>query len=527
MTNNSLQNYLFKNYEYIFFIIFFIVGLLSFKDYGISWDEKMSRGVGFLNGKYILENYFNEIYQKIIYNNENIKFGKLENYNLENYPERAYGVSFELPMALIEFVSNIKEINKVFLLRHFVTFVIFFISSIFFYKLLINLGYSKLISIIGFGILVTTPRIFAESFYNSKDLVFLSYMIISHYYGLKLINKNKPSNFFLFSFFTALSAGLRIIGLANLFFYIFVLFYKQKKIKLFFSIKLIILTFLFLYLFWPFLWEKPIENFLFAINFFSEVPWQGNEVFYLGSFYNSDNLPWHYTIVWIGVTTPFIYIVIFFFSIVALTKKIELSKFNINYCYLIYLILPLILVILFKPIQIDGWRHFYFLYPIIIIIILNIFNLENKILKLFFKFIIIVNIIFISTWNFINHPNQYLYFNNFFTLKSIKYFEKDYWGLSNKKLIEEILKIDQSTDIYYKSYNSNFEASLSFFPRNISSKFKKIDDSKDINRYYIFINNRFFDKTKIQSLIKETKTINEFNFNNSFINGVYLKEVRK
>ena len=97
MNNKNIQNYLFKNYEYIFFIFFFIVGLLSFKDYGISWDEKMSRGVGFLNGKYILENYFNDIYQKIIYNNENIKFGKLENYNLENYPERAYGVSFELP----------------------------------------------------------------------------------------------------------------------------------------------------------------------------------------------------------------------------------------------------------------------------------------------------------------------------------------------------------------------------------------------------------------------------------------------
>ena len=138
MNNKNIQIYLFKNYQYIFFVIFFIVGLLSFKDYGISWDEKMSRGVGFLNGKYVLENYFNDIYQKIISNNENIKFGKLENYNLENYPERAYGVSFELPMALIEFIFNIKEIDKVFLLRHFVTFFIFFISSIFFYKLLIK-----------------------------------------------------------------------------------------------------------------------------------------------------------------------------------------------------------------------------------------------------------------------------------------------------------------------------------------------------------------------------------------------------
>ena len=86
----------------------------------------MSRGVGFLNGKYVLENYFNDIYQKIISNNENIKFGKLENYNLENYPERAYGVSFELPMALIEFIFNIKEIDKVFLFKTLCNFFHFF-----------------------------------------------------------------------------------------------------------------------------------------------------------------------------------------------------------------------------------------------------------------------------------------------------------------------------------------------------------------------------------------------------------------
>ena len=63
-------------------------------------------------------------------------------------------------------------------------------------------------------------------------------MILSHYYGLKLINKNKSSNF-LFCLFTALSAGLRVIGLANLFFYILVLFYKQKRIRFFYSTKLI------------------------------------------------------------------------------------------------------------------------------------------------------------------------------------------------------------------------------------------------------------------------------------------------
>ena len=130
--------------------------------------------------------------------------------------------------------------------------------------------------------------------------------------------------------------------------------------------------------------KKPIENFLFTLNFFSEVPWQGNKVFYLGSFYESDNLPWHYTIVWIGITTPLIYTAVFFCSVLTLFKKNKLSKFNINYCFLIYLTLPLILVVLLKPIQIDGWRHFYFLYPVIIIITLNIFNFKNNKVKTFF-----------------------------------------------------------------------------------------------------------------------------------------------
>ena len=177
---------------------------------------------------------------------------------------------------------------------------------------------------------------------------------------------------------------------------------------------------------------------------------------------------------------------------------------------MIYLTLPLILVVLLKPIQIDGWRHFYFLYPVIIIITLNIFNFKNNKVKTFFKFILIFNIIYISYWNFKNHPYQYLYFNNLFSLKSIKYFEKDYWGLSNKNLIEEIIKIDRSSEIYYKSFNSNFDASLNIFPQSISSKFKKIDDNKNEDRYYIFINNRFFNESEIQNLIKETKTIKRF-----------------
>ena len=527
MKKNGFNLKLKDKYQNLFFLLFLLIGLLSFKDYGISWDEKMSRGVGFLNGKYVLEEFFTESYQEIISKNDTEKVDKLESYDLKTYPERAYGVSFELPLALVEFLSNIKEIDKVFHLRHLINFLVFFISSIFFYKLLINLGHEKLVALLGFGILVTTPRIFAESFYNSKDIIFMSYMILSHYFGNQLIAKNKLSNLIFFCFFTALSAGLRIIGLANLFFYIFILILKKKKINFFYNLKLISLTLLILYLIWPFLWEKPIDNFLYVVNFFSHVPWQGGKVFYLGNFYESDALPWHYTIVWIAITTPIFYVILFFLSVIILIRNISNLKFDINKLFLLYLLLPITLVIILRPVQIDGWRHFYFLYPVIIIITLSILKVENQKLKKFIKFMIILNITYISFWNLINHPYQYLYFNNFFSFKSIKYFEKDYWGLSNKKLIEEVLKIDDTSKIYYKNYNSNFVASLDIFPREISSKFININNLENIDRYYIFINNRFFNQDRIEKITNDKKIIKEFYFNNAFINGVYLKENNK
>ena len=132
MNNNYLKSKFKKNYQNLFFLIFFIIGLLSFKDYGISWDEKMSRGVGILNGKYILEEFFTESYQNILSKSDSEKVTKLENFDLKTYPERAYGVSFELPLVAIELITNIQEIDKVFHLRHLINFIVFFISSIFF-----------------------------------------------------------------------------------------------------------------------------------------------------------------------------------------------------------------------------------------------------------------------------------------------------------------------------------------------------------------------------------------------------------
>ena len=61
-------------------------------------------------------------------------------------------------------------------------------------------------------ILILSPRIFANSFYNNKDLVFFIFLYkeISSYYSLKLIENQNFKNMLKFSFST-LTIDIRIL----------------------------------------------------------------------------------------------------------------------------------------------------------------------------------------------------------------------------------------------------------------------------------------------------------------------------
>ena len=90
-----------KIFTSAFFLIFFIIGVFSFSDYGISIDEDNTRISGFVSLKYVFEILSPEKALKI---NEIINVPDLNNYN-----EQGIGVIFDLPMAFIEFVFQIND----------------------------------------------------------------------------------------------------------------------------------------------------------------------------------------------------------------------------------------------------------------------------------------------------------------------------------------------------------------------------------------------------------------------------------
>ena len=522
------------NEKYFFLILslYFITGLTIFSDYGISWDEVNERYSGFVT--------LNEIYKKL---NINI----LEDYpDLSNFIYREYGVLFNLPLAFIENIAKIKDIKDVFLLRHFINFLIFFLGSAYFYFTL-RIYYSKTISIVGFLFLVLSPRIFAEAFYNNKDIIFLSFYSISFYYFLKYFINKDTKHIFFFSLFASMAINVRVLGILIVFMFILVLFLdglNSKKIfkKNFFEIsKCLLLVSILSYLLWPFLWSNPLENLIYTLKSMSSYNWRGS-VFFLGQYHQAINIPWNYTMTLFTVTTPLIIVIFFIIGAFFNFKDLVLNYLNIdkerysnlwtnnfqffNIISLLNIIIILNYIIMFNSTLYGGWRHTYFLYPFIIILTIYGIEILRKYIK--YKLILIVSFFSILSslyWIINNHPYQFVYYNILAKNKIKANFELDYWGVSNKDSLEYLLdNFEKDKYFVYVYSNSPYYYSKNLIDKNKREKIifvKKIEDAEFILTNHYYLNKNPIEKDKY--LYDNFKLINQIIINNNAINSIFKK----
>ena len=155
-----------------FLLIYLLIGTLIFDDYGLSWDETYHRINGFVVLNSIRDFLNLDIYPNLEHSNQ---------WMAEQ--SKIYGSIFDLIASSLEKLLNLNDIKNSFLMKHFLNFFVFFISCCYFYRIA-NLRFSVSISILGVFFLVLSPRIFAHSFFNMKDLVFLSFFIIAIYYAI-------------------------------------------------------------------------------------------------------------------------------------------------------------------------------------------------------------------------------------------------------------------------------------------------------------------------------------------------------
>ena len=521
-----------------FFFIFFILAIFIHDDYGVSFDELMHR----INAKtslgYISE-FVDEFSISRFLNNDlpslSWYYAKTGSEKLSELGAHNYGVFFDVFLEYLEGIINFNDQKDFLTFKHFLNFCVFFIASILFFDLVSMKFNDWRIGIFGCLLLILSPRFFAESFYNMKDLIFMSLFIISMNTSCKYIINPTLKNIFWASITIALMIDIRSIGifLPALVILLTILKYFHKSISfrnlLTNSSILILLTSIFVILFWPRLWEAPYTNFVSSLSYFSAHAWNGHN-FYLGKYIWAQNIPWHYLSVWIGITTPVLYLILFIFGIFLILRrllnrldKIDDNKKNYNDIWrgdkelldLFFLGLflgPFVLIITSGATLNDGWRQAYFLYPPLLMIALTGFyqiNIILKKLKISKYFLFIVSLFLMSTffWMIKAHPFQNVYFNFIAGKNPGEYFELDYWGLSDKEILERLLK-KRPNDLIKIWPSSDTPLDNNMINYIIDKKdrdrikiVKYIDESN-----YIINNNRYFGGED---------GINEYNFDKS------------
>ena len=94
-----------------------------------------------------------------------------------------------------------------------INFIIFFVSGYLFYLIILKRTKIYSISIISCLFYLLSPRIFGNSFFDGKDLFFLSLITINFYFFISYTKKRSFSSILFFSLFCALSTSSRIMGL--------------------------------------------------------------------------------------------------------------------------------------------------------------------------------------------------------------------------------------------------------------------------------------------------------------------------
>jgi glycosyltransferase involved in cell wall biosynthesis len=444
------------------FALLFGLGTAISGDYGISWDETGSRYNAVMAASRIAG----------------------DTTQLAEHRDRYYGPAFELILYGLERAFGFgAEDRETWLLRHYVTFLLFFAGIVFFYKLCVYRFKNWKLGLLGCALLLVSPRVFAHAFYNSKDAAFLSVFIICVYTLMRYLDRMTVSRALVHGLACGFAIAVRLPGLilpcfTVLFLIIELVMKKAGRAELkqaglsFASYALLVPTFVVAS--WPTLWSAPIQEFWSALQYMSHFPWDGT-MLYMGDYVSASTVAWHYIPVWMSVSTPIVYLPLFVVgSAICVFQSVKWvvqraardSEYNSTVRFDLFLpiwfFLPLATVIGMGSVLYDGWRQMFFIYPALILLVLGAvvwtsqFFMRTK-HKLFGGFAasilsaaVAVSLFGNVGWMIKHHPHQNVYFNSVMNrnMKQARLsFEFDYWGTSYKQGLEYIVGTDPRPSI--------------------------------------------------------------------------------
>lgn len=434
---------LYKNiFPLIISLAFFIVGLLTLSDYGVSWDEPehFHRGQGYLHFFLTGEKEFTTVSGNQSYYQSNSLPASFFFERDSGHPPLNGILAALTNRIFYGHLGLIGDIESHHLFNLLASSLLVLIVCLFAYQ-----TYGKFASIIAGLSLSLYPLFFAESKFNIKDPAEAAFFTLTIFAFWKAINSWNWKWLVL----SAIGFGAGLGTKFNILFLPFILIpwalYKiiyldKRKMKLnrkfilaFFASPVIVLV-----IFvgsWPFLWADPINNFLKIFGYYKQIGTGFNyqtSDFYLPFGLNS------YPLLWIAYTTP--PYILFLGLIGAIKAALDFKrKDGAAILWLLWLVLPISRVVLPGTSIYGGVRQIMEFIPALALLSgLGAVALRDFIQKLFpevsswlLMIFLLISFVQIGLVLIKIHPNQNVYFNSLIGgLSGAKEAEIPSWGNS-------------------------------------------------------------------------------------------------
>jgi len=357
--------------------LFLLVGAFAFDDYGLSGDSPEQRAVGMAALDYLAGD------------------GERAFERTSSPHDRYFGAALEAPLAFLERLSGLESSRNVYLGRHVLTHLFFLAGGVFCYLLVLRMFDSRALALIALALFLLHPRIYAHSFYNSKDAPFLATFMISLYLAHRAFRRDSLGAFLLCGVGVALLVNLRVMGVV-----LFVAVLALRALDLAFAGSatergrvwlsggaFALAAILAWYALSPVLWTDPFGRFVEMARVLRSHPLEVFSLFRGELLYSPDGPPWDYVPVWIGITTPPATLLLALAGTLALAWRglrrprdvLRNGPLRFGFLLLALPVATTVAVVVLRNNIYDDWRHLFFLYaPLLLLAVMGLRCLRGR-----------------------------------------------------------------------------------------------------------------------------------------------------
>ncbi len=356
--------------------LFAIAGVALLDDYGVGADVRAQRQIAIANVEYITTGSTDGIYG-----------------GLYRRDYRYYGVAFEMPMLLlIERALGLQDIRHIHLTRNLLTHLFFIAGGFACGMLAYRMLGSPWAALFAMLLFLLHPRLYAHSFFNSKDIPFAALLLIALYLTHRAFRKDTLGAFLLCGVVAGLAINLRPFALMLL---PMILAMRgldlwqagrgeRKRILasagIFAAAALAVV-----YIIHPYYWENPLR-FIEGARTLSQHPTLALNLF-MGEIYRADAVPWNFIPLWFAITAPPVTLMLgalgcamaCWQTITRPLAALRDREMRFRILLLGCAALPVAVAIILQANIYSGWRQMYFLWaPFCLLAAVGLHTLANS-----------------------------------------------------------------------------------------------------------------------------------------------------